>query len=66
MTSVIARPAAYFISKKWLGEFACRVDIGIAVFLSSAIFALSVALMTVSYQAMNAAASNPVEALRYE
>jgi len=35
-------------------------------FFVAAVVALLIALITVSYQAIKAASSNPVEALRYE
>ncbi len=66
LASLIAWPSAYFILRRWLGEFAYRVDIGIDIFLLSTVFALLVALLTVGYQAMKAATQNPVGALRYE
>jgi putative ABC transport system permease protein len=66
LASLVAWPLAYFILRKWLGEFAFRVDLGIGIFLLSTVFTLLVALLTVSYQAIKAATSNPVEALRYE
>ena len=66
LASLVAWPLAYFILRKWLGEFAYRVDLGIEIFLLSTVFTLLVALLTVSYQAIKAAISNPIEALRYE
>ncbi len=66
LASVVAWPLAYFILREWLGEFAYRVGLGIGIFLLSTAFALFVALLTVSYQAIKAATSNPVDALRYE
>ncbi len=66
LASVVAWPLAYFISREWLGQFAYRVNLGIWIFLISTVFTLLVALLTVSYQALKAATSNPVESLRYE
>jgi putative ABC transport system permease protein len=66
LASLFAWPSAYFILRRWLGEFAYRVDIGIGIFLLSTVLALLVALLTVGYQAMKAATQNPVGALRYE
>lgn len=66
LASLIAWPSAYFILHKWLGDFAYRVDIRIPIFLLSTVFALLVALLTVSYQAIKSASQNPVGALRYE
>jgi putative ABC transport system permease protein len=51
---------------KWLENFAYRIDIGILTFLFTAALALLIALLTVSYQAIKAAVSNPAKALRYE
>ncbi len=64
--NVIAWPAAYFASKQWLQGFAYRIDLGWEIFVFSALVALVIAVGTVSYQALKAATSNPVRALRYE
>jgi putative ABC transport system permease protein len=66
LASIVAWPLAYFILREWLGQFAYRVNLGIEIFLLSTLFTLLVALSTVSYQALKAATSNPVESLRYE
>ena len=66
VANLVAWPAAYFASKQWLQGFAYRVPIGAAPFALSAALALTVALLTVSYQAVRAALADPVKALRYE
>jgi len=66
VANVVAWPAAYFVSKQWLQGFAYRVDLGWEIFVFSALVALVVAVGAVSYQALRAAAANPVRALRYE
>ncbi|MGD2246525.1 MAG: ABC transporter permease [Candidatus Aminicenantes bacterium] len=66
VANVIAWPAAYFVSKKWLQGFAYRIDLGWEIFVFSAVVALVIAVGTVSYQALKAATANPVKALRYE
>ena len=58
-------PAYYFISK-WLENFVYRVDISIWTILLSGVFALVVAVLTVSYQSFKAARINPAKTLRYE
>ena len=63
---VIAAPVAYVAMDWWLGRFAYRTSIGVAVFLSAGAAALGVALLTVGYQSIKAATANPVDALRYE
>jgi putative ABC transport system permease protein len=66
VANVIAWPAAFFGMRQWLQNFAYRVPIGAWPFILSASLALVVALITVSYQAVRSALSNPVESLRYE
>jgi putative ABC transport system permease protein len=50
----------------WLEDFAYRTEINWWVFALSAIVALSIALLTVSWQTWRASSANPVESLRYE
>ncbi len=66
VANLIAWPAAYFAAKQWLQGFAYRVSIGVVPFALSAALALAVALITVSYQAVRSALSDPVKSLRYE
>ena len=64
--NIIAWPAAYFAVGKWLQGFAYRIDVGPIPFVLAAFLTLSIALLTVSYQAIRAAGSNPADCLRYE
>ena len=66
IANLIAWPAAYFVSRKWLDRFAYRMDLGLEVFIISAVVALFIASITVSYQAIRAATVDPVASLRYE
>ena len=66
LANIIAWPAAYFIMDKWLENFAYRTNIGMETFFLSAASALAIALVTVSYQCMRAALSNPADSLKYE
>jgi len=63
---LIAGPIAWYIMNKWLQNFAYRIDLTIWIFLSAGLAALVIALLTVSWQAVRAAAANPVTALRHE
>lgn len=63
---LIAAPLGYFIMDRWLSGFAYRISIGWELFLFSGGLALLIALLTVSYQAIKTALTNPVDALRYE
>jgi len=65
--NLIAWPIAWLIMEKWwLEEFAFRIDVGFWVFLVAGLCTLVIAMITVSYQAIKAALSNPIDALRYE
>ncbi|MBI4551173.1 MAG: ABC transporter permease [Candidatus Latescibacteria bacterium] len=59
-------PVAYYAMQRWLQNFAYRIELGPGPFLLAALLALVIAVLTVSGQAMKAALTNPVEALRYE
>jgi predicted permease len=66
LANVIAWPLAYYFMNNWLQEFANRIDIGIGTFIASAILALFIALLTVSFMTIKAALANPIKSLRYE
>jgi putative ABC transport system permease protein len=63
---LIAAPVAWYFMHKWLQDFAYRIDIQWWVFVLSGILAVSVALLTISFQAIKAALTNPVKSLRSE
>lgn len=63
---LLAAPMSYLLMRNWLQAFAYRITIGIDVFLFAGLAALAIALLTVSYQALRAARTNPVESLKYE
>jgi len=66
VANIVAWPVAYWIMRQWLDEFAYRIDIGIGVFILSAMIAFAIAMGTVSYQAVKTALANPIDSLRYE
>ena len=66
LANIIAWPVAHYAMKVWLQNFAYRTSIEFWTFLVAAGLAFLIALLTVSYQAVKAALSNPVESLRYE
>ena len=63
---VPAAVAAWFIVDSWLNGFEYRIDIDPLVFIGSGVIAIVIAWLTVSYQSIKAAASNPINSLRYE
>ena len=64
--NVIAWPAAYFAVGRWLGNFAVRAPFSPWPYLLAAGLGLGLALITVGFQAVRAAAADPVQALKYE
>ena len=63
---VIATPAAYYVANQWLQGFAYRISLEWWVFASAGLIAISIALVTISFQAIKAAMANPVKSLRSE
>ena len=63
---LIAAPAAYYAMSRWLQDFAYHIELSPWIFLGAGLLALMIALATVSYHALRAALSNPVDAIRYE
>ncbi|GAB5518572.1 MAG: ABC transporter permease [Rhodothermales bacterium] len=61
---VLAVPIAYVSAQQWLADFAYRIDLGPGVFLFASATAILIALLTVSYQAIKTARTNPVDAIR--
>src|SRR6185503_11597890 len=63
---VIATPLSWIFMNEWLKDFAYRISINWSVFIAAGCIAVLIALITVSFQAIKAAISNPVRALRSE
>jgi putative ABC transport system permease protein len=66
IANLIAWPVAYLAMIRWLQNFAYRSSITLWMFIASAVLALIISLLTVSYQTIRAANTNPVNSLRYE
>jgi putative ABC transport system permease protein len=66
IASILALPLGYLIARNWLENFAYRTTIGLLVFVLAVVISITVALLTISYQAWHTARMNPVESLKYE
>jgi putative ABC transport system permease protein len=62
----ISSPLAYYLMHQWLDDFAYRINLAWWMFAVAAIVAISIAFITVSFQAIKAAIANPVKSLRTE
>lgn len=63
---LVGAPAAYLAMRYWLRDFAYHIELRPALFVLVGSVAIAVALVTVSYQAIKAALTNPAESLRHE
>jgi ABC-type antimicrobial peptide transport system permease subunit len=66
LSSLIASPVALYFLQNWLEKYQYRISIGWPVFIVSAIVATIITVITISFQTIKAAVSNPVTALRNE
>jgi putative ABC transport system permease protein len=66
IASLLAFPLAWWAMNNWLQDFPYRVNISWWVFVATGVASLLIALLTVSFQAIKAALSNPVKNLRTE
>ncbi|HMB92408.1 MAG TPA: ABC transporter permease [Rhodothermales bacterium] len=63
---VVAAPLAYLAIERWLSDFAYHIDIGPGIFVLTVLLVLLIAGVTVSYQSIKAALTDPVKSLRHE
>lgn len=63
---LIAAPLAWTAMHKWLQTYTYRVEIEWWVFALAGFLSVTIALLTVGYQAVRAAIANPVKSLRTE
>jgi putative ABC transport system permease protein len=63
---VISSPIAWYAMNTWLQDFAFRINIEWWVFVIAGGTAALIAFLTVSYQSVKAALSNPIKSLRSE
>lgn len=63
---VFASAIGYYAMEKWLSDFQYSINIGAGIFLLAGALSLLIAMLTISFQALKAAFSNPVHSLRTE
>jgi len=63
---IIASPLAWWAMNSWLRDYEYRTNISWWVFAVAGLFAVIIALVTVSFQAIKASLANPVKSLRTE
>lgn len=63
---LVATPAAYYLMRQWLNDFAYRIDLGVEIFVLALVITFLIAVSTVGYKTLRAALANPVENLKSE
>jgi putative ABC transport system permease protein len=66
ISCIVASPIAFYFLHNWLQKYDYRISIGPAVFILSALVAIAITLLTISFQSIKAALANPVDSLRSE
>jgi putative ABC transport system permease protein len=63
---VISIPIAWYAISSWLEKFAYKTQLDLSIFLLAGGAALLIAMITISFESLRAASTNPVNALRSE
>jgi putative ABC transport system permease protein len=63
---LVAVPVAWWAMHKWLQDFTYRIHLGWITFAAAGIFAILIAILTVSFQSIRAAVANPVDSIKAE
>jgi len=63
---IIAIPIAYYFMSNWLLNYEYRTALSWWIFLVAGVCAITITILTVSFQAIKAAIANPVKSLRSE
>ncbi|MBO0948388.1 ABC transporter permease [Fibrella forsythiae] len=66
LSFLVAFPAAWYVMREWLQNYPYRVDISIWTFVAASALAILVAFLTVSFQSITTALTNPIKSLRSE
>ncbi len=63
---LISVPVSWYITNLWLEDFAFRVELGPLIFLFAGFIVFGIALLTVSFNSIKTALSNPIDSLKSE
>lgn len=63
---VVALPLAYVVLDKWLANYPYRISLEWFLFIIPALFILLIAGLTISFQVLKTARTNPANTLKYE
>ncbi len=66
VANLTALPFSLWIMNKWLQNFAYKIQVDPGILFAPGLLVLIIALVTVSFQALKAAKTNPVKSLKHE
>lgn len=66
IATIIAIPCAWYAMSLWLDSFASKIEIDIWMFVIPASLIVFITLLTISFQTIKAAVTNPVDTIRHE
>jgi ABC-type antimicrobial peptide transport system permease subunit/AraC-like DNA-binding protein len=66
LSIIIASPVAYLFMHNWLRNYQYHTDVAWWIFIVTAIGAILITLITVSFQSIKAALANPIKSLKTE
>ncbi|QNL48122.1 ABC transporter permease [Olivibacter sp. SDN3] len=66
ISMVVAFPISWFLMQRWLQDYAYRISIPWWIFAIAAVLSIFIASLTIGFQSIKAALTNPVKSLRNE
>lgn len=66
ISNAFAIPVVLFMMSNWLNTFAYRIKLGVGFFITSAVISFIIAYLTVLYNSIKAANTNPINTIKYE
>ncbi|WP_213087015.1 ABC transporter permease [Chitinophaga agrisoli] len=63
---LLAAPLAWYFMQDWLEQYTFRISLGIGFFITTLLFCIGIAWLTVGHATIKVAVANPVKSLRTE
>jgi len=66
LANLVAWPVAWLIMNKWLQNFAYKTSLSLWIFIAAGLLSMIIVMLTLSFNSIKAAQTNPAKVLRYE
>ncbi|NML38148.1 FtsX-like permease family protein [Chitinophaga sp. G-6-1-13] len=66
LSCIVAAPLTWYVLQRWLQQYEYRINISVGVLLITALGAVTITIITVSFQSIRAALADPVKSLKAE